>query len=42
MATQNDTRDILYVGTLVADDRGLKELERKLQVIRLKDGRRRG
>ena len=42
MSTQNDTRDILYVGTLVADDRGLKELERKLQVIRIKDERRRG
>ncbi len=30
----------LYVGTLVADERGLKELERKMQIIRVKEERR--
>ena len=30
----------LYVGTLVADERGLKELERKMQIIRVKEGMR--
>lgn len=30
----------LYVGTLIADERGLKELERKMEVIRLQEGRR--
>jgi len=32
----------LYVGTLIADDRSLRELERKMQVIRLNEGVRRG
>ena len=32
----------VYVGTLIADDRGLKELERKLQIIRLSENSRRG
>lgn len=30
----------LYVGTLIADDRSLKELERKMEVIRMQEGRR--
>ena len=30
----------LYVGTLIADERGLKELERKMEVIRLQEGKR--
>lgn len=30
----------LYVGTLIADDQGLKELERKMQIIRIKEERR--
>lgn len=30
----------LYVGTLIADERGLKELERKMQIIRIKEERR--
>lgn len=30
----------LYVGTLVADERGLKELERRMQIIRIKEERR--
>lgn len=30
----------LYVGTLIADERGLKELERKMQIIRIKEDRR--
>ena len=42
MSNAYDDRDILYVGTLIADDRGLKELERKLNVIRVKDKGRRG
>lgn len=32
----------LYVGTLIADDRGLRELERKMQVIRMQETKRRG
>lgn len=32
----------LYVGTLIADERGLKELERKMQVIRISENQRRG
>lgn len=32
----------VYVGTLIADDRGLRELERKMQVIRLQEGGRKG
>lgn len=31
----------LYVGTLIADERGLKELERKMRVIQVKEDRRR-
>jgi tape measure domain-containing protein len=37
-----DDRPILYVGTLIADDRSLRELERKMQVIRTGEQRRRG
>lgn len=36
----NDQLPPIYVGTLVADDRGLKELERKLRIIRVKEERR--
>lgn len=38
----SDTQDrmIAYVGTLVADDAGLRELERKLNIIRISEGRR--
>lgn len=32
----------LYVGTLIADDSGLKELERKMRIIRIKEERRGG
>ncbi len=38
---QNQLRP-LYVGTLIADERALKELERKLQVIRISEDQRRG
>lgn len=38
----SDTKQPIYVGTLIADDRGLKELERKLKVIRIKEERRGG
>lgn len=30
----------LYVGTLIADERGLRELERKMEIIRLQENRR--
>jgi tape measure domain-containing protein len=36
----NDQLPPVYVGTLIADDRGLKELERKLRIIRVKEERR--
>ena len=39
--SQNDLRP-LYVGTLIADERGLKELNRKMQVIQLEESARRG
>lgn len=32
----------LYVGTLIADERSLKELSRKMQLIQVKEDRRRG
>ncbi len=44
MATTNGTTDssqIMYVGTLIADDQGLKELNRKMQVIQLAESARR-
>ena len=37
---QNQLQPV-YVNTLIADDRGLKELERKLQIIRLSENSRR-
>ena len=39
---KEDNRPILYVGTLVADDRSLVELERRMDVIRAKENVRRG
>lgn len=42
MSNSVDDRPILYVGTLIADDRSLKELERKMEVIRTKEKNRRG
>lgn len=41
MSNSVDDRPILYVGTLIADDRSLKELERKMEVIRTKERNRR-
>ena len=40
--TNNSSNNLqpLYVGTLIADERGLKELERKMQIIRIKEERR--
>ena len=38
---QQDARPILYVGTLIADDRSLRELERRMKVIQA-DERARG
>jgi tape measure domain-containing protein len=40
-ARQNNLQP-LYVGTLIADDRSLKELERKMQVIRMSENQRKG
>lgn len=37
-----DTKTPVYVGTLIADDRGLKELERRMRVIRIQEDQRRG
>lgn len=42
MSNSVNDRPILYVGTLIADDRSLKELERKMEVIRTKENNRRG
>lgn len=35
-------QQLLYVGTLIADDRGLKELERKMKIIRINEDVRGG
>lgn len=42
MSGDNEALRPLYVGTLIADERGLKELERKMQVIRISENQRRG
>ena len=39
--SQNDLRP-LYVGTLIADERGLKELQRKMNIIQIEEDARRG
>lgn len=36
-----DAPPIMYVGTLIADDRSLRELQRKMDVIQMKETRRR-
>jgi tape measure domain-containing protein len=36
----NTQQPILYVGTLIADDKGLKELNRRMRVINIKEGNR--
>jgi len=41
-ATEPTTRPIMYVGTLIADERSLKELERKLEIVRIQEQGRRG
>ena len=38
----NNSMQPLYVGTLIADERGLKELQRKMQIIQLQEDIRRG
>lgn len=40
--TGTDDRPIMHVGTLIADDRSLRELERRMEVIREDEERRRG
>lgn len=41
-SSSEDNRTILYVGTLIADDRSLKELDRKMRIITLQENQRRG
>jgi hypothetical protein len=41
-AGTQDTRPILYVGNLIADDASLRELNKKMQVINLQESARRG
>ena len=43
-STNNESESLrpLYVGTLIADERGLKELNRKMQIIQIKEDGRRG
>lgn len=38
----NDSRPILYVANLIADDRGLKELERRMEIVRIQESQRKG
>lgn len=38
----SDDRPIVYVHTLIADERGLKDLERKLEIIRTNEATRKG
>jgi hypothetical protein len=38
----NTERQILYVGTLIADDRSLKELQRKMDILKVKENTRVG
>jgi SLT domain-containing protein len=40
--SQQDSRPILYVENLIADDNGLRELNRRMQVIQAKENARRG
>jgi tape measure domain-containing protein len=40
--SEQDNRPILYVGTLIADDRSLKELYRKMEVIEVQENQRKG
>ena len=40
--SEDSQKSVAYVGTLIADDRSLKELNRKLQIIQLSENARRG
>ena len=40
MSPADQDRVLAYIGTLIADDVGLKELERKLKIIQISEGRR--
>lgn len=40
MGSNSQNMQPLYVGTLIADDRGLRELERKMEIIRLQESKR--
>ena len=41
-SSNDDGRQIMYVGTLIADDAGLKELDRRMRVITIQENQRRG
>lgn len=41
-ASPSDSRQILYVGTLIADDSSLKELDRKMRIVTVQENQRRG
>jgi tape measure domain-containing protein len=40
--SSNDVRPILYVGNLIASDQSLKELERRMELIRIGEAQRKG
>jgi len=40
LTSEDQSKVIAYVGTLIGDDAGLKELYRKLKVIQVSEGRR--
>lgn len=42
VASPMESRPIMYVGTLIADDKSLKELYRKMDVIRIAEQQRKG
>jgi hypothetical protein len=41
-SSNSDTRPVVYVHNLIADDRGLKELARKLNIINVQEEERKG
>lgn len=41
-AQQQDDRPIFYVGTLIASDQSLKELDRRMRIVKLQEDQRRG
>ena len=39
-SSSDDARTLLYVGTLVADDKGIKELSKRMEIVQLKESKR--